>query len=84
MMAVIGMAWPRKGEFFDIETAPSDSDTFQAFLDASDKSIDLQRAKSILIVDNTSWHNNKMMDWQGWEFLYLPPYSPDFNPIERI
>ena len=24
------------------------------------------------------------IDWRGFEPCYLPPYSPDFNPIERI
>jgi len=26
----------------------------------------------------------KRLDWHHIEPVYLPPYSPDFNPIERI
>jgi transposase len=33
---------------------------------------------------NASWHKRKHTDWHGWEPMYLPPYSPDRNPIERI
>jgi len=47
--------------------------------------------KNILIVlDNASWHkkavrllqaNNK---YPRIEFIFLPPYSPELNPIERV
>lgn len=83
-MNVIGMACPRSGEFFAIEATHSDSDTFQTFLDKVDKSITFQRSRNVLILDNASWHKNKKTNWHDWEVLYLPPYSPDFNPIERI
>ena len=36
----------------------------------------------LLIMDNSSWHKN--IDWGKFEPLYLPPYSPDLNPIERL
>jgi len=83
-MNVIGMVCPRTGEFFAIETSHSDSDTFQAFLDEASKFIDFQRTGNILILDNASWHKRKTTNWHGWEPMYLPPYSPDLNPIERI
>jgi transposase len=34
--------------------------------------------------DNTSWHMTKSLRWHHIEPVYLPPYSPDFNPIERL
>lgn len=34
--------------------------------------------------DNASWHKSKSLDWGRFTPLYLPPYSPDFNPIERL
>ena len=83
-MNVMGMVCPRTGEFFAIETSHSDSETFQAFLDEADKCIELQRPRNILILDNASWHKRKSTNWQGWKPMYLPPYSPDLNPIERI
>lgn len=83
-MNVMGMVCPRTGEFFAIEASHSDSDTFQAFLNEADRSVTFQRRRNILIVDNASWHKRKSLNWHGWEVMYLPPYSPDLNPIERI
>lgn len=83
-MNVMGMVCPRTGEFFAIEASHSDSETFQAFLNEARKSVTAHRPRNILILDNASWHKRKSLNWQGWEAMYLPPYSPDLNPIERI
>ena len=83
-MNVIGMLCPRTGEFFAIEASHSDYETFQAFLDEAAKSICFQRTRNILILDNATWHRRKTTHWHGWQPMYLPPYSPDLNPIERI
>ena len=83
-MNVIGMVCPRTGQFFAIETSHSDWVTYQAFLDEAHKMVSLQRAVNILIMDNASWHKKKSTQWHGWQPKYLPPYSPDLNPIERI
>ena len=83
-MNAMGMVCPRTGEFFAIEASHSDSETFQAFLDEAPKMIHFQRKQNILILDNASWHRRKSTNWQGWQPMYLPPYSPDLNPIERI
>jgi transposase len=49
------------------------------------------RAKKMLVItDNASYHHAAGL--QGWlkdnhdtlELLFLPPYSPDLNPIERV
>jgi transposase len=37
-----------------------------------------------LIIDNATWHRRKGTNWCRWQLKYLPPYSPDLNPIERI
>ena len=83
-MNVIGMVCPRSGEFFAIEASHSDSATYQAFLDEANRQIAFQRTTNILIMDNASWHKRKSTNWHGWQPMYLPPYSPDLNPIERI
>ena len=42
---------------------------------------------SVIIVDNASWHHagriQHMCDAAGVKLIYLPPYSPDFSPIEE-
>jgi transposase len=83
-MNVIGMVCPRTGQFFAIEASHSDSATYQAFLDEAGKMVTFQRTTNILIMDNASWHRRKSTQWHGWSPKYLPPCSPDLNPIERI
>jgi len=81
---VMGMICPRTGEFFAIETSHSDTDTFQVFLKEAKKMIKFERKKNILVLDNASWHKKNDLSFYGWQPKFLPPYSPDFNPIERI
>lgn len=43
--------------------------------------------KSVIVMDNASFHKGKdmqhMIEKAGHFLLYLPPYSPDLNPIEK-
>lgn len=45
-------------------------------------------ANSVLITDNASFHHSarikRMCQDAGVLLVYLPPYSPDFNPIEEF
>ena len=38
----------------------------------------------ILVLDNAGWHKTRSLQWHHIEPVYPPPYSPDFNPIERL
>ena len=44
-------------------------------------------ANSVLIMDNASWHRKNAIydiaDEHGITVLFLPPYSPDLNAIEK-
>ena len=46
----------------------------------------LKKGKTV-IFDNASFHKGgsikKLIEDAGCHLLYLPPYSPDFNPIEH-
>jgi transposase len=46
------------------------------------------RTRQILVVDNLGAHRPKrireLIEQQGCELLYLPAYSPDYNPIEEV
>jgi transposase len=83
-MNVSGMVCPRTGQFYALEFTHSDSETFQTFLDEANKDLALERKRQILVLDNASWHHRKSLRWGRFEPLYLPPYSPDLNPIERL
>ena len=45
------------------------------------------RAGEIVVLDNVSTHKvvgvREAIEAKGAKVLYLPPYSPDFNPIEK-
>jgi transposase len=45
------------------------------------------RPRDIVVMDNLSSHKGhrvrEMIEAAGATLLYLPPYSPDFNPIEQ-
>ena len=43
---------------------------------------------SVLVMDNMKSHHAKavkdLLDNSGVRYIYLPPYSPDLNPIEKL
>ena len=43
--------------------------------------------KCVIVMDNARFHKNKrikkLLNRYGHRILWLPPYSPDLNPIER-
>ncbi|MFH0958459.1 MAG: IS630 family transposase [Pseudomonadota bacterium] len=83
-MNVIGMVGPRKGQFYALEFNHCDTQIFQIFLDHANRDIQFERPRNLLILDNASWHKSKSLKWGRFEPLFLPPYSPDLNPIERL
>ncbi len=83
-MNVTGMICPRTGQAFLLEFTHNDREIFQAFLDEANEHVETTRRRNILICDNASWHKCKSNAWGKFEPLFLPPYSPDLNPIERL
>ena len=45
------------------------------------------KSGQVVVMDNLSVHKGsrvrELIESKGCELLYLPPYSPDFNPIEE-
>jgi transposase len=45
------------------------------------------RSGQVVVMDNLTAHKTerikRLIEQRGCELLYLPPYSPDFNPIEE-
>jgi transposase len=41
----------------------------------------------VVVIDNASFHKSKkvidLIEAAGYKVLFLPPYSPDYNPIEH-
>jgi transposase len=82
---VIGAVAPHSGELFSLIVDGVDTDVFQFFLDQLAKAVpNKEGVRQILILDNASWHKSARLDWHHFEPKFLPGYSPDFNPIERL
>ena len=65
--------------------SPTDGDVFLAFVEQ----VLAPRLEPghVVILDNLSAHKvagvRQLIEDRGAQLLYLPPYSPDFNPIEQ-
>jgi len=82
---VIGAVSPASGQLVSLIVPHCDTEVFQAFLDTMAKEVPEQEGKRLcLVLDNASWHKTKRLEWHHIEKVFLPPYSPDFNPIERL
>jgi transposase len=84
---IVGAVNPRSGQLVSLIVPHCDTEVFQAFLDTMAKETEAQKQgkrRVCLVLDNAGWHKTKRLNWHHIEPIYLPPYSPDFNPIERI
>ena len=64
---------------------PINRDAFQAYVDQV--LVPELRCGDVVVMDNLSSHKGpavrRAIEAAGASILYLPPYSPDFNPIEN-
>lgn len=82
---VVGAINPADGQFVSLIVPHNDTEVFQAFLDTMAREVRPERGKRVvLVLDNASWHKSKSLVWHHIEAKFLPAYSPDFNPIERL
>ena len=65
--------------------APTDGDVFLAYLEQV--LCPQLEPGEVVIMDNLSAHKvegvRRLLQDRGAQLLYLPPYSPDFNPLEK-
>lgn len=65
--------------------APTDREVFLAYLEQV--LCPQLKPGQVVVMDNLSSHKvtgvRELIEAAGAELLYLPPYSPDFNPIEK-
>jgi transposase len=76
--------------FFHRETDKFNGTTFFTFLKALYRTTATGPRKIVVITDNARYHHARLhRDWREkhadrFVLDYLPPYSPDLNPIERV
>jgi transposase len=82
---LVGAVRPSDGALSCLIVPYCDTNVFQLFLDnMAAEQPPREGVRSLLIMDNASWHKSKSLNWHHFEPVYLPAYSPDFNPIERL
>lgn len=87
--AVFGAVCPSDGRLLTMPAETFDAQTFQAFLGQL-----LRRRRRgrtmVVVVDNARWrHARALQPWLAehrheLRLDFLPPYSPDLNPVERV
>ena len=46
---------------------------------------ELEGKEILLVMDGAGWHKSKDLNVpKNIEIIYLPPYSPELNPVERL
>ena len=65
---------------------PMDTESFEAYV--AQVLVPALPAAAIVVMDNLSAHKSattaRLLQGVGAQLRYLPPYSPDFNPIELM
>lgn len=65
---------------------PMNGDVFRAYVEQ--QLVATLRPGDVVIMDNLASHKvagiREAIESVGAELVYLPPYSPDFNPIEQV
>jgi len=41
------------------------------------------KAQGVVVWDNAAFHRSRAVGEVGLKRIYLPPYSPEVNPVER-
>jgi len=74
---------PESGEIFSLYLPEVNTVMMNIYLE--ELSRNFSREKLILIMDCAGWHKSKDLKVpDNIEIEYLPPYSPELNPVERL
>lgn len=72
---------PKTGEHFTLEIPHVNTECLNAFLKEFAKAFPPEEI--ILVMDGARWHKSKdLVVPANIEINYLPPYSPELNPVE--
>ena len=78
-----GAVEPRTGERFFLQLPRLTAECFQIFID--EFSATFPNTLNIMVLDNGQFHHAKsLVIPDNVVLMFLPPYSPELNPIERL
>jgi hypothetical protein len=74
---------PRSGKSFSCLLPQVNTECFNAYLNEMAK--EMIGRKIVLIMDGAGWHKScNLIVPENIEIIYLPPYSPELNPVETL
>ena len=80
---LFGAFSPITGHHFMLEMPNCNSDSFQIFLDEFSKQNPTEF--KVMVLDNGAFHKAKSLNIpQNIALIFLPPYSPELNPAEKM
>mgnify|MGYP006159890607 CR=1 FL=1 len=80
---LFGAYSPINGEHFTLELPQCNTSCFQLYLDAFAKQTPDEF--KVVVLDNGAFHHSKALRVpDNIALLFLPPYSPELNPAEKI
>ena len=88
-VALFGAVRVGDGRLVTQQEKTFDSSSFQSFLKQLLRHLRNGR-KIVVVLDNARYHHAKILQPWLWEHRsvltldFLPPYSPDLNPVERV
>lgn len=82
--SIFGVVCPERDEGFALILPDKDTAMMRLFLREFSKTIPSGR-HAILVCDQAGWHKTaKLKTPSNISLLFLPPYSPELNPIEQL
>jgi transposase len=80
---LFGMIEPLTGKDFMLELPTLDTAMMQIFMDEFAK--EDEKSLHLILMDNASAHTTeKLKVGENIQFIFLPAYAPELNPIERF
>jgi len=75
---------PATGHSVALQAPQVSTGTMSVFLKMLSKDLG-RRDHAVLIMDQAGWHKSRTLEVpENISILFLPPYSPELNPIERL
>ncbi len=80
---IYGSVEPKTGDNFSLFLPWVNTDMMNLYLEQM--SLAYRNEEIVLIMDQAGWHKSKdLYVPENITIIYLPPYSPELNPIERL
>lgn len=81
---VFGAVEPLTGRSVSMVAVKANTFSMQEFLNGVSREL-VRKDHAVLVLDGAGWHRSKELRWPvNITPLFLPPYSPELNPIERL